>query len=264
MSLPKPKPISNYHVENNFPNRIFIFSGAGLSAESGLSTFRKNSNGSLALWDGYKVDEVCNINTFEDNYKKVHDFYNKRRKDVGEAFPNEAHKFIASLEKEYGSNRVFNITTNIDDLLERAGCENVLHLHGFVREILTDYYSLNSDIIDIGYNEVNTNDSECYVKPNVVFFGEMAPLYDNMHRAISSLRSGKDMFIVIGASFEVVKINKFLKREKDIYKININTDKNMIRSAYKEFNRNIIKTATEGFIDINEEIKEFMKNKKGS
>lgn len=264
MSLPKPKPISNYHVDNNFPNRIFIFSGAGLSAESGLSTFRNNSDGSLALWDGYKVNEVCNINTFEDNYEKVHDFYNKRRKDVEKAFPNEAHKFIASLEKEYGSNRVFNITTNIDDLLERAGCENVLHLHGFVREIFTDYYSFNCDVVDIGYAEVNPNDSEYYVKPNVVFFGEMAPLYDNMHRAISSLRSGKDMFIVVGASFQVVPINVFLKREKGIHKININTDKYMVKNSSKQFNRNIIKTATEGFIDLNEEIKEFMKKKKGS
>ena len=110
--------------------RLIIISGAGLSAESGIPTFR---SGSTAMWENFSIDEVCNIHTFAKNYYKVHDFYNARRVALGGVEPNLAHLRIAEWYSRW-SGRVINLTTNVDDLLERAGVkhEDILHVHGYL------------------------------------------------------------------------------------------------------------------------------------
>src|SRR5690625_2670096 len=105
--------------------RIFIFTGSGISAESGLSTFRGNDG----LWNNHSIDDVCNEYTWRENYALVHDFYNDLRQSLADTKPNEAHISIARIQQQFGD-RVSIVTQNVDDLLERAGATNVLHLHG--------------------------------------------------------------------------------------------------------------------------------------
>lgn len=109
--------------------KVMILSGAGLSAESGLKTFRDSGG----LWEEYDVMEICSARGFKANRQKVLDFYNKRRAQLKECEPNEAHKIIARIKEKYGD-KVAVLTQNVDDLLERAGCANVVHLHGFCQK----------------------------------------------------------------------------------------------------------------------------------
>ena len=112
-------------------SKIVFFSGAGLSADSGLGVFR----GGNGLWDKYDVNQVCNINTWEKNYNLVHEFYSLRRVEYAKAKPNSMHKVIASLQQKYGKEKVIVITQNIDNLLEDAGCTDVMHVHGRINYI---------------------------------------------------------------------------------------------------------------------------------
>ena len=110
--------------------KVLILSGAGLSAESGLRTFR-DSDG---LWEEYDIEEVCSARGFRANRQKVLDFYDKRRAQLAECEPNEAHRMIARIKAKYPE-QIAVLTQNVDDLLERAGCADVVHLHGFLPEI---------------------------------------------------------------------------------------------------------------------------------
>ena len=184
-------------------NRLILLSGAGLSAESGVPTFRDSGG----LWDNHSVDEVCNLDNFLPNYVKVNDFYNKRRTDLANVEPNLAHEIIATLQSSYPEGVVVNITTNVDDLLERAGCISVQHLHGKLTEVVYNYKELDQDLpVDIGYTAVSdgTLSGVKYpVKPNVVFFGEMAPEYGEYYELCDSLTS-EDLVVVVGSSDLVV------------------------------------------------------------
>lgn len=183
--------------------RLIIISGAGLSAESGIPTFR---SGSTAMWENFSIDEVCNIHTFAKNYYKVHDFYNARRVALGSVDPNLAHLRIAEWYSRW-SGRVINLTTNVDDLLERAGVkhEDILHVHGYLPEIVYEDDEGNDVIKDIGYSEVDASEYT-WVKPNVVFFGEVAPKYVDMYDLLTSLTSN-DMVILVGCSNTVINFN---------------------------------------------------------
>ena len=108
---------------------LIIFSGAGISAESGINTFR-DTNG---LWENHSIKEVCSENTWKHNFEAVHTFYNQRRVQLSEVQPNNAHKVVATLKKQYGDD-CYVITQNVDDLFERAGCEDVLHVHGELKK----------------------------------------------------------------------------------------------------------------------------------
>lgn len=175
--------------------KIVVLSGAGISAESGIATFR-DSNG---LWEQFRIEEVATPEAWHANPELVQRFYNERRKQVIESFPNDAHRFFHELESTY---EVVIITQNIDDLHERAGSKNTIHLHGNIRYAKSSgpnqeakYYPIEgweltlNDLCDDGYS----------LRPHVVWFGEAVP---EMERAIEVL-SDADYLIVIGTSLNV-------------------------------------------------------------
>lgn len=185
--------------------KVIFFSGAGLSADSGLGTF----HGEGGLWDKYDVNKVCNYNTWEDNYALVHEFYDMRREEYAKAMPNPMHKVIGELQKRYGAEKVVAITQNIDDLLEKGGCSNVLHVHGHINFIRCEACGREYEISGA------FNGSPCRIcagrifKPSVVFFGEAAPNYSGMYNEIISL-GPEDMIAVIGTLGSVVPISSVI------------------------------------------------------
>lgn len=182
-------------------DRLAILTGAGVSAESGLGTFRDNDG----LWDNYDPMEVASIDGWYRNRKKVLDFYNIRRKQLENAAPNEAHKLIASLEKRF---KVDVITQNVDNLHERAGSTNVLHLHGELCKVRPENTYCEADgfsekeVYDVGYGEVHLGDKApngVQLRPHIVFFGEAVP---NMTKAVEIV-SKADMVLIVGTSLSV-------------------------------------------------------------
>jgi NAD-dependent deacetylase len=173
--------------------KIVILTGAGVSAESGLKTFR-DSDG---LWENYRIEDVATPSAWMKDRKLVLDFYNQRRRQVKAAQPNAAHLSLASLEKKYD---VTIITQNIDDLHERAGSSNVLHLHG---QIFKSRSSADPSLVyDINGTELNEGD-KCekgsQLRPHIVWFGESVPAME-----IAAIEVAKaDVFIVIGTSLAV-------------------------------------------------------------
>lgn len=172
--------------------KIVVLTGAGISAESGINTFR-DSNG---LWEGHDVMEVASPMGWQKDKEKVLDFYNKRREQLLEVFPNEAHKALVALEKNY---EVTIITQNVDDLHERAGSSQVLHLHG---ELLKARSSKNSNLIYDWEKAMNLGDvceENSQLRPHIVWFGEEVPLFD---KALE-ITSEADILIIVGTSMQV-------------------------------------------------------------
>jgi len=173
--------------------RLVIFSGAGISAESGIKTFRDSGG----LWEEYKIEDVATLEAWERNQELVNKFYNQRRQQVMEASPNEAHKIIAELQSDFD---VTVITQNVDDLHERAGSKKVIHLHG---ELLKAQSTVDPLLI---YNlknwEIKIGD-KCakgsQLRPFIVWFGEMVPLME----IANELASKADLLTVIGTSLNV-------------------------------------------------------------
>lgn len=173
--------------------KLVIFSGAGVSAESGLQTFRDAGG----LWEQYKIEDVATPEAWAKNPALVTEFYNLRRKQVMEAKPNEAHLLIAQLESRFD---VQIITQNIDDLHERAGSKKVLHLHGEIMKARSTEDP--SKITSVKGWEIKIGDlceKGSQLRPHIVWFGEMVPEMDN---AIT-LAEVADMFVVIGTSLNV-------------------------------------------------------------
>ncbi|MFN8712893.1 MAG: SIR2 family NAD-dependent protein deacylase [Bacteroidota bacterium] len=173
--------------------KIVVFTGAGISAESGISTFRDSGG----LWDKYDIKEVATPEAWHKNQELVLRFYNERRKNVIEAQPNDAHKALVKLEAKFD---VQIITQNIDDLHERAGSKHVLHLHG---EILKARSTKNPQLIyPIKGWEIKPGD-KCelgsQLRPHIVWFGEMVPEIENAQH----IASEADIFIVVGTSLNV-------------------------------------------------------------
>jgi NAD-dependent deacetylase len=171
---------------------IVVLTGAGMSAESGIKTFR-DSNG---LWEGHDVMEVASPEGWNANQNLVLDFYNQRRKQLLEVKPNKAHQLLADLEKDYTVNI---ITQNVDDLHERAGSKNVLHLHGELLKVRSTVVSstildwkkdlINGDLCKDGYQ----------LRPHIVWFGEEVPEIDNAIRSVQKA----EILIIIGTSMQV-------------------------------------------------------------
>lgn len=175
--------------------KIVFFSGAGMSAESGISTFRDSGG----LWEQYDIFEVATPEAWKKNPDLVSDFYNQRRKQIIETSPNEAHFFIAELEAYFD---VFVITQNIDDLHERAGSNNIIHLHGNIRMAKSSGPKQEKKLYPIDGWELTKNDfcEEGYrLRPHVVWFGEAVPALED---AIPIIENA-DLFVVIGTSLQV-------------------------------------------------------------
>jgi NAD-dependent deacetylase len=190
---------------------IVVLTGAGVSAESGIKTFRDEDG----LWEGHDVMEVASPKGFRNNPELVLDFYNQRRRQLKDVNPNSAHKALAQLENNY---KVSIITQNVDDLHERAGSTNVLHLHGELRKIRS---TGNSDAIKTWNGDLHLGDT-CkngyQLRPHIVWFGEDVPL---METAIEICDTA-DILIIIGTSMQVypaASLRHYLKPETDIYYI---------------------------------------------
>lgn len=174
---------------------IVVFSGAGMSAESGIQTFR-DSNG---LWENYNIEDVATPDAWRKNPDLVTEFYNQRRKSILEAQPNSAHIGIASLEEIA---EVIIITQNIDDLHERSGSTSVHHLHGNIRYSKSSGPDQESEYFEIMGWELKATDlspSGYRLRPHVVWFGEAVPAYE---QAVDLLYNA-DILIVIGTSLQV-------------------------------------------------------------
>ncbi|CAM4144712.1 NAD-dependent deacylase [Flavobacterium antarcticum] len=172
--------------------KLIVFSGAGISAESGIQTFR-DSDG---LWEGHDVMEVATPEGYRKNPALVLDFYNKRRQQLLTVKPNEAHLILAELENDFD---VQIITQNVDDLHERAGSSNVLHLHGEllkVRSTQNPNHILDwkTDLLDSDKDENGFN-----LRPHIVWYGEEVPA---LEEAVQ-LTSEADLVLVIGTSLQV-------------------------------------------------------------
>ena len=177
---------------------LVILTGAGMSVESGLSTFR----GAGGMWDKYPIEKVATIEGYYDNPKLVIDFYNDRRKQLLSVQPNHGHEVIAELEKNFN---VTVITQNVDNLHERAGSTNVIHLHGELTKVTSSNDPNNPKFIeelDPSNYEVKIGDKAqdgSQKRPFIVWFGEAVPKIDD---AIESVRKA-DIFVVIGTSLNV-------------------------------------------------------------
>ncbi|MBN2768067.1 MAG: NAD-dependent deacetylase [Campylobacterales bacterium] len=181
--------------------KVVIFSGSGISAESGISTFRDTGG----LWENHKIEDVCLYNSLDKNRDLVLKFYDARRVELAKAKPNKAHFQITKLQKKYPDD-IAIITQNVDDLFERAGALQTIHLHGFLTSIkctICDYKE------DIGYTKQNPDKScpQCgnFLRPDIIFFGESAPMYDLLFHTLSDC----EILVVIGSGGAVVNTDGF-------------------------------------------------------
>ena len=181
--------------------KIAVLTGAGVSAESGISTFR-DANG---LWDNYNVEDVATLEGWNRNPALVLDFYNQRRRQLATVKPNAAHLAIASLEDNYD---VTVITQNIDNLHERAGSTRIIHLHGELTKVRPEnrYNERNGfsedTVFDIGYGDINLGDTSVdgiQLRPHIVWFGEAVP---KIEQAIDVVEAA-DILLIVGTSLQV-------------------------------------------------------------
>lgn len=200
--------------------RIVILSGAGMSVESGLGTFR----GGGGLWDNYPVEQVATPEGYAANPALVLEFYNKRRRELLTVEPNQGHRLVASLEKQFS---VTVVTQNVDDLHERAGSTHVIHLHGELMKACSSREPQNLDYVctllspdaDIKLGDLAADGSQ--LRPFIVWFGEAVPRMDDAIEALS----GVDAFIIIGTSLNVypaASLLSFVPRNVPVYLIDPN------------------------------------------
>lgn len=185
-------------------SKILILSGAGISAESGISTFR-DSDG---LWEKHKVEDICSAGCLESNGDATRAFYDSRRSDLIDKKPNYAHKLIAELKHRHPDD-IAVLTQNIDDLFEKAGMkrDEIIHLHGFLTELVCRECET---IFDIGYKKQSESFKECpncsgELRPNIVFFGEAAPEYVKLTAALNEC----SLIVIIGTSGYVLDVTYF-------------------------------------------------------
>ena len=172
--------------------KLVVLTGAGISAESGISTFRDSGG----LWEGHDVNQVATPEGFAADPELVLDFYNQRRRQLSQVEPNEAHRLLAHLEKRY---EVVIITQNVDDLHERAGSHNIIHLHG---ELLKSRGVDNPNVTYSCTGDIHVGDKSptgAQLRPHIVWFGEEVPM---LEKAIAQVYSA-DILMIIGTSLQV-------------------------------------------------------------
>ena len=204
--------------------KIVVFTGAGVSADSGLSTFR-DADG---LWANYRVEDVCTPEALARNRPLVIEFYNKRRKELFSTQPNPAHYAIAELEKHFD---VQVVTQNVDDLHERAGSTRVTHLHGELMKLRSERNSELIVPIDGWEQPLDTRAEDgALLRPHIVFFGESVPMFD----AATHIAAAADLMIVVGTSLAVypaAMLVRYAKSGVPIYVVDPgNPDTSIIRN----------------------------------
>ena len=216
---------------------IVVLTGAGMSAESGVKTFRDHNG----LWEGHDVMQVASPEGFARNPELVLDFYNQRRRQLKTVEPNQAHKDLAQLEKDF---KVTIITQNVDDLHERAGSTDVVHLHG---ELLKVRSTRNHNDIKAWTEDINlgdTCDNGYQLRPHIVWFGEDVPMIETAVKICYAA----DILIIIGTSMQVypaASLINYVQPDTTIYYID---PKPAIRSSG---HINVIpKSATEGMKEL--------------
>ena len=228
--------------KEKYMKRIVVLTGAGMSAESGIYTFRDSGG----LWEKHSVEEVCTPEGYARNPKLVLDFYNNLRREVERAKPNKGHVLLKEMEKDYD---VRIVTQNVDNLHERAGSTNVIHLHGELTKVCNDSKTI---VEDIGYSPINIGDEigGTQARPFIVWFNESVPMLDD---AIEITKTA-DVFVVIGTSLNVYPaagLLNYVPKDSPIYLI----DPKPV-DAYREVTY-IQKKATDGV----QELMDILKNK---
>jgi NAD-dependent deacetylase len=200
--------------------RITILTGAGISQESGLKTFR-DQNG---LWENHDITEVANFDSYQRDPELVHRFYNLRREQLKEVEPNAAHFALAKLEDHFDT---MIITQNVDDLHERAGSKNILHMHGELRKIR----DINSHEITEFHDSVKKEDFS-KVRPHIVWFGEMIMHADEIQDRLVKT----DLFLSIGTSSQVYPAAQFFQFVKQIGGkcVELNYEETQMTAMYDE------------------------------
>jgi len=236
--------------------KIIIFCGAGISAESGLNTFRDKDG----LWTKYNIDEVCNLKTFQKNKEKVFEFHNLVKTEILKAKFNQAHKDLADIQKQYGIENVHIFTSNIDNLLEQAGCKNVIHVHGDIHGMkcldCTEQWN-------IGENPYVVDDfcPKCLsknTKPDIIFFNEQAEQYHILNKYFES--SGEiinkqivpNIKLLVGTSFNVLPVHVFRINRGETILVDPNPN---IAGYERDFKKIIRKNAVEGIAEAKEIIR---------
>jgi NAD-dependent deacetylase len=226
--------------------KLVVLTGAGISAESGLKTFR-DSDG---LWEGYDIEDVATPRAWNRNPKLVLEFYNYRRREVAKAQPNAAHIGLAELEKDFD---VHIITQNIDDLHERAGSTNVLHLHGEIFKMRSEnkmhpVYEIRDDIL-LG----QTDDEGSQLRPHIVWFEEPVPMIE----AAAKIAGMAEIFVVVGTSLVVYPAAGLVNYARyGIPKFIV--DKKIPYTSLLHNLTTIELPATEGVKELQEKLKEFL------
>ena len=229
--------------------KLVVFTGAGISAESGIPTFR-DANG---MWGKYDARKLASVEGFEEDPQAVLDFYNARRKNLLEVEPNHAHRVLADLEKRYD---VFIITQNVDDLHERAGSSRVIHLHGELRKVTSSrdrsaYDCIQEYPLDVPIRIGDKATDGSQLRPYIVWFGEYV---DNMELA-EHLVQQADVFVVIGTSLVVYPAARLVDyAHREIPKFLI--DPNDLKGGLPDSFQHIKAKAVEGVDELVRRLKE--------
>lgn len=213
--------------------RIVVLTGAGISAESGVKTFR-DSDG---LWENHRIEDVATPQAWQKNPELVLQFYNQRRKQLKEVRPNEAHIGLKNLEKDFD---VRIITQNVDDLHERAGSANILHLHGSLLSKCSSRDKSFSTYVDCDMNLEEKAPDGSVFRPDIVWFGESVPMFE---KAIEVAETAH-IFLIVGTSLQVypaANLVSYIKPNTPVYII----DKNIPELYGKDFIK-IEETASKG------------------
>lgn len=228
--------------------KVVILSGAGISAESGISTFREENG----LWDNHKIEEICMAGCLDYNRDATIDFYDGLRMGLKDKKPNRAHKRIAELKRIFGDD-IAVLTQNIDDMFERAGCRDVVQLHGSLRSLRCENCQ---EKVDIGYEKQDVAIKQCRkcggsMRPDIVFFGESAPMYEYLNEAVQTC----EMIVVIGTSGKVIGVNTMAMFIENSILNNLAPSDAIDDKLFKKV---LYKKATRAIDEIAEDIKKYL------
>ena len=229
--------------------KVIILSGAGISAESGISTFRDEDG----LWENHNIEDICTSGCLDFNRENTIKFYDMLRVNLKDKEPNYAHIVVSQLKNKY-PNDIAVITQNVDDMFERAGCKDILHLHGFLQELRCGKCNT---ILNIEYEEQFDKHENCpncnnLLRPNIVFFGENAPKYEDMYKKFDDC----EVFVVIGTSGAVIYTDMFLNPQIKLSILNNLQESPFINDSV--YSKVLYKKATLAIDEIASDIEEYL------